>query len=82
VTLINKGDINKEEYNFAKPSTIPANSSSLIGSAINSVNKEILKDENNISYVVRNRAGYYEKIYVNVLRNNNNYSIVKKRGKA
>ena len=47
VTLINKGDINKEEYNFAKPSTIPANSSSLIGSAINSVNKEILKDENN-----------------------------------
>lgn len=47
VALINKGDINKEEYNFTKPSTIPANSSSLIGSAINSVNKEILKDENN-----------------------------------
>lgn len=40
-------------------------------------NSAILKDENNISYVVRNRAGYYEKIYVNVLRNNNNYSIVK-----
>ena len=47
MALINKGDINKEEYNFTKPSTIPANSSSLIGSAINSVNKEILKDENN-----------------------------------
>lgn len=47
VALINKGDINIEEYNFIKPSTIPANSSSLIGSAINSVNKEILKDENN-----------------------------------
>ena len=40
-------------------------------------NSAILKDENNISYGVRNRAGYYEKIYVNVLRNNNNYSIVK-----
>lgn len=40
-------------------------------------NSAIVKDENDISYVVRNRAGYYEKIYVNVLRNNNNYSIVK-----
>lgn len=47
VALINKGDINIEEYNFIKPNTIPTTSSSLIESAINSVNKEILKDENN-----------------------------------
>lgn len=40
-------------------------------------NSAIVKDENDISYVVRNRAGYYEKIYVNVLRSNTNYSIVK-----
>ena len=33
-------------------------------------------EENDISYVVRNRAGYLEKIYVKVLRSNENYSIV------
>ena len=33
-------------------------------------------NENGISYVVRNRAGYLEKIYVKVLRENENYCIV------
>lgn len=33
-------------------------------------------EENDISYIIRNRAGYLEKIYVKVLRNNDNYSIV------
>ena len=33
-------------------------------------------EEKNLSYVVRNRAGYLEKIYVKVLRKNENYSIV------
>lgn len=33
-------------------------------------------NENDISYIIRNRAGYLEKIYVNVLRKNENYSIV------
>ena len=33
-------------------------------------------EENNVSYVIRNRAGYFEKIYVKVLRSNENYSIV------
>ena len=38
-------------------------------------NQAIVKDDN-ISYVIRNRAGYLEKIYVKVLRNNEIYSVV------
>lgn len=38
-------------------------------------NEAIIKDDN-ISYVIRNRAGYLEKIYVKVLRSNEIYSVV------
>lgn len=33
-------------------------------------------EENNITYVIRERAGYLERVYVKVLRKNDNYSIV------
>lgn len=33
-------------------------------------------DEDGLSYVIRNRAGYLDKILVNILRQNENYSIV------
>ena len=35
-----------------------------------------LTEENNISFVIRNRVGYLEKIYVKVLRTNENFSVV------
>lgn len=38
-------------------------------------NSAIMED-NNIPYVIRNRAGYLEKVYVKVLRKNDNYSVV------
>lgn len=38
-------------------------------------NSAIMQDEN-ISYIIRNRAGYLEKIYVKVLRKNDNFSVV------
>ena len=34
--------------------------------------------ENNLDYVIRNRAGYLDKILVNVLKQNENYSLVSK----
>ena len=38
-------------------------------------NQAIVKNEN-VSYVIRNRAGYLEKVFVKLLRANNNYSVV------
>lgn len=38
-------------------------------------NQAIVKNEN-LSFVIRNRAGYLEKIYVKLLRTNNAYSVV------
>lgn len=38
-------------------------------------NSAIIED-NNITYIIRNRAGYLEKVYVKVLRKNNYFSIV------
>ena len=38
-------------------------------------NQAIVKNDN-ISFVIRNRAGYLEKIFVKVLRTNENYSVV------
>lgn len=38
-------------------------------------NSSIIED-NNITYIIRNRAGYLEKVYVKVLRKNENYSVV------
>ena len=35
-----------------------------------------IKYEDKFAYVIRNRAGYNEKIFVKVLRQNDNYSIV------
>lgn len=43
----------------------------------NSCILETTKNDNEISYVEKNRAGYTEKILVKVLRQNENYSIVK-----
>lgn len=40
------------------------------------VSNSSIFDENDISYVQRNKAGYNEKIYVKVLRQNDTYSIV------
>ena len=39
-------------------------------------NQAIVKNDNNVSFVIRNRAGYLEKIYVKVLRTNEIYSVV------
>lgn len=38
--------------------------------------KSALQYEGNLSYVIRNRAGYQEKIFVKVLNENDNYAIV------
>ena len=46
-----------------------------IDSGIKVPNKAI-QYEGNLAYVIRNRAGYEEKIYVKVLRQNDNYAIV------
>lgn len=43
----------------------------------NSCILETTKNDNEISYVEKNRAGYVEKILIKVLRQNENYSIVK-----
>ena len=40
------------------------------------VPNKAIQYEGNIAYIIRNRAGYEEKIYVKVLRQNDNYSIV------
>ena len=40
------------------------------------VPNKAIQHEGNIAYVIRNKAGYEEKIYVKVLRQNDNYSIV------
>jgi len=40
------------------------------------VPNEAIVQENNLNYVVRNRAGYFDKILVNVERTNGKYSIV------
>lgn len=40
------------------------------------VQNSAIIEEDDISYVIRNRAGYLEKIYIKVLRKNENYSIV------
>ena len=40
------------------------------------VPNQAIVENDNISYVIRNRAGYLEKIYVKVLRNNEIYSVV------
>ena len=44
-------------------------------SGIKIPNKAI-KYDGNLAYVIRNRAGYEEKIYIKILRQNENYSIV------
>ncbi len=38
--------------------------------------KSAIKYDGNVSYVIRNRAGYEEKVLVKVLRQNDNYAIV------
>ena len=40
------------------------------------VPNKAIQYEGNLAYVIRNRAGYEEKIYVKVLRQNDNYAIV------
>lgn len=40
------------------------------------VPNKAIQYEGNVAYVIRNRAGYEEKIYVKVLRQNDSYSIV------
>ena len=44
----------------------------------NSCILEETKNDNEVSYVEKNRAGYVEKILIKVLRQNENYSIVRK----
>ena len=39
-------------------------------------NSAIFSDENDLSYIERNKAGYSEKIWVKILRQNDTYSIV------
>ena len=43
----------------------------------NSCILETTKNDNEIAYVEKNRAGYVEKILIKVLRQNENYSIVR-----
>jgi hypothetical protein len=40
------------------------------------VSNSAILEENDISYVERSKAGYTEKIYVEVLRQNDTYSII------
>lgn len=40
-------------------------------------NSAIVTDENDLSYIERSKAGYTEKIFVKILRQNDTYSIVK-----
>ena len=40
------------------------------------VSNSAIHYENNVAYIIRNRVGYEEKIWVKVLRQNDNYSIV------
>lgn len=40
------------------------------------ISNQAIKEENDLSYVYRNRAGYTQKILVKVLRQNDTYSIV------
>lgn len=40
------------------------------------VPNQAIVEENGLNYVVRNRAGYYDKILVNVIKKNEKYSIV------
>ncbi len=40
------------------------------------ISNKAIKEENDLSYVYRNKAGYTEKVLVKVLRQNDTYSIV------